>query len=228
MMVHGYARVSTEEQSRDGLSLVTQEGKIRMFCQLQELALVELVKDAGISGKTLDRPGLAIVLDDLRRGDVAGIVIAKLDRLTRSLADWSCLIDLYFNERAGRKLFSAQDSIDTRTAGGRMVLNLLVMVAQWERETIAERTKDALQGKISRSERAGTLRFGYTLNPDRRTVAPDPDEQAAIDLMRRMRDAGHTYQEVVDELHRLRIDTKVPGALWHPSTVHQILRRPIP
>src|SRR4029077_8639452 len=100
-----------------------------------------------------DRPGIAAVLAELRRrGGAEGVVIAKLDRLTRSLRDWADLIDEFFSDRGTRRLFSVGDSIDTRSAGGRLVLNVLMTVAQWEREVIGERTRDALGAKIRRGE----------------------------------------------------------------------------
>lgn len=89
------------------------------------------------------------------------MVVVKLDRLTRSVADWQLLIDDYFGERSGKQLFSVADSIDTRTAAGRLVLNVLLSVAQWERETTGERTREALRHKDShrRTVRQGAIRF---------------------------------------------------------------------
>lgn len=225
--VDGYIRVSTEEQSRDGLSLVNQEERIRAYCSLHELILAEIIVDPGVSAKTLERPGLARVLDRLRRGDIDGVVISKLDRLTRSLRDWDQLIEDFFSERAGRRLFSISDSIDTRTAAGRLVLNVIVTVAQWERETTAERTKDALQGKIRRGERCGKVRYGYDLAEDGKKLVPNPVEQQIIGRLQKLRAHGKTYQELVNFLNELGIDTKERDSIWYPSTVHRILTRPI-
>ena len=166
MKVIGYIRVSTEEQASDGVSLATQREKLNAYASLYELELIEIIEDAGQSGKTLNRPGLQQALTMIRKGQAAGLLIAKLDRLSRSVVDWNELIDGYFGEKAGKQLFSVADSIDTRTAAGRLVLNVLMSVAQWERETIGERTKDALQHKIRKGERCGKVRFGYTLAED--------------------------------------------------------------
>ena len=184
LRVDGYGRVSTEEQEKEGVSLVNQEQRIRDYCKLYGLNLVRMVTDPGVSAKTLDREGVQSVLDDLRRGHVAGLVITKLDRLTRSLGDWSSLIDEFFSKDAGLRLFSVNDSIDTGTASGLLVLDVLMSVAQWERRIIAERTSDALQGKIRRGERCGRIRFGYTLGTDGKTLIPHEGEQKAISFMR--------------------------------------------
>jgi site-specific DNA recombinase len=225
--VIGYVRVSTDEQAREGLSLVHQEERISGYCRLYNLDLVRIERDPGVSAKTLDREGLAAVLRDLERWDVDGMVIMKLDRLTRSLRDWSDLIERFFAEKAGRRLFSVNDSIDTRTPGGRMVLNMLMTVAQWEREETAYRTANALQGKIARGERCGRLRFGYSLAPDGKTLLPDPAEQEAIAFMKQWKAQGKTYREMVALVEAMGIETKEPGKVWRPGVIHRILSRPI-
>jgi len=226
--VLGYARVSTEEQSKDGSSLVNQEEKIRLYCQVQELDLVRIERDAGVSAKTLDRDGVRAVLDDLRKRRVDGLVITKLDRLTRSLGDWSNLIDELFSKHAGRRLLSVNDSIDTGTASGLLVLDVLMSVAQWERRIIAERTSDALQGKIGRGERCGRIRFGHTLAADGKTLVDHPGEQKALACMREWKSQGKTYRDMVAFLEELGIETKEPGGIWRPGVIQRILTRPIP
>ena len=101
MAVIGYPRVSTDEQARDGKSLENQVEKIKMYCELYKLRLVRIVPDAGVSAKSLDRPGIKEVIGALERGEIGGVVITKLDRLTRSLSDWSLLIERFFDQRTG-------------------------------------------------------------------------------------------------------------------------------
>jgi DNA invertase Pin-like site-specific DNA recombinase len=137
--VVGYVRVSTQEQATSGHSLGSQRAKIVAYAALYDLELVEIVVDEGQSGKSLKRPGIERALAMMASGEVSAILVAKIDRLTRSLSDWQHLIRNYFSESAGGQLLSVSDSIDTRTATGRMVLNMLLTVAQWEREAIGER-----------------------------------------------------------------------------------------
>ena len=179
MKVIGYTRVSTDEQADKGQSLAAQRVKVEAYCKLYDLELVEMIEDAGQSGKTLKRDGLQRALMMLRKGTAEGIVIAKLDRLTRSVVDGGTLIADYFGEK-GHELFSVGDHINTRTAAGRLVLNVLLSVSQWEREAIGERTRDALQHKIANGERCGKVRFGYDLAPDGKMLVPNPAEQTAI------------------------------------------------
>lgn len=234
MKVVGYARVSTEEQARDGVSLAGQGTKIGLYCQLHELELVRTVEDAGQSAKSLDRPGLAEVLRLLDAGDVEGVVIAKLDRLTRSLRDWLSLIETYFGERVRRprKLFSVGDSIDTRTAAGRLVLNVLMSVAQWERETIGERTAAGMMDAVAQGQHCGKPRYGWEVDPGGRlnkkgrpvSVRRNDHEQRVIALMKELRGRGLSLRGIVEQLRDAGIETR-EGGLWTPATISKILAR---
>ena len=101
------------------------------FCEL-----VGIEVDAGLSAKTLDRPGLQSALSKLDAGEAQALIVLKLDRLTRRVADLDTLIERYFGSRF--TLMSVSEQIDTSSAAGRLVLNVLTSVAQWERETTSE------------------------------------------------------------------------------------------
>ena len=226
--VVGYIRVSTQEQATEGYSLAAQEAKLRAYAELYDLELVAIETDAGQSGKTMDRPGLERCLEALRAGTADSLLVSKLDRLTRSVADMAKLIDEFFGDKAPCKatLFSVADQIDTRTAGGRLVLNVLVSVAQWERETIAERTKTALEQKKAMGEYAGGTRpFGFELDGTR--LVAIPGEQDAITLILDLREQGRTLREIAAELTERGIETK-RGGRWHIQTVKNILNRTRP
>jgi site-specific DNA recombinase len=221
MRVILYVRASTEEQT---ITLESQREKLIAFASLHDLDVAAVIVESE-SAKSLQREGLQQALAMLRGGEADGLAVLKLDRLTRSVADWQSLIDGYFGERAGRQLFSVQDSIDTRTAGGRLVLNVLLSVAAWERETIAERTRDALQHKISRRERVGKVRFGFDLADDQKTLLPNETEQAAISLMHTLRAAGQTFRAIAAELTCRGVSTKEGRGGWTHSAVAGILAR---
>ncbi len=161
-----YCRVSSEEQAASGLGLEAQEAKGRQYAALYGLELVGVVIDAGVSAKSLERPGLQSVLRWMSAGEADGILVAKLDRLTRSVKDLGTLIDRYFGERCGYRLMAVEDQIDTKSAGGRLVLNVLASVSQWEREVIGERTKSALAVKRNRGERVGAVPYGFHMAQD--------------------------------------------------------------
>ena len=170
-------RVSTDEQASHGVSLEAQRAMIAAYAGLYGLELVAVVEDAGVSAKTLDRPGLQQVLAMLRRGDVQAVVEAKLDRLTRSVRDLGQLLDDHFGPKGGAALLSVSEQIDGRSAGGRMVLNLLATVSQWEREVIGERTRAALQHLKRQGRRTGSVPYGWRLvGGAGKQLEPDPAE----------------------------------------------------
>jgi site-specific DNA recombinase len=199
MRIVGYLRVSTGEQAASGLGLEAQRARIEAYATLYGHTVVDWQTDAGASAKSLDRPGLSAALALLDSGAADGVCVAKLDRLTRSVRDLGELLDGPFHSAA---LVSVAEQIDTATAAGRMVLNILASVAQWEREAIGERTSAALQAKRARGERVGHLRYGYRLAVDGKTEEPCPAEQAIIAEARALRAAGLSLRAIAAELER--------------------------
>jgi DNA invertase Pin-like site-specific DNA recombinase len=106
-----------------------------------------------------------------------------------------------------------------------MVLNILLSVAQWEREAIGERTRDALRHKINRRERCGKVRFGFDLASDGKTLVVNAGEQAVIRLMADLRSRGNTLREIADMLTARGIRTKEAKAAWTHTAVRRILER---
>jgi site-specific DNA recombinase len=227
----GYIRVSTDDQAANGVSLDAQRAKIEAYCDLYDLELVGIYADEGLSAKEMThRPNLQCGLEILRRyashDDIKTLVILKLDRLTRSLADWDTLVRDYFGENAryGATLRSVQDSIDTSTASGRMVLNIMMTVAQWERETIGERTRAALAHKKATGKAySGRTPYGFDRVGD--DLTPNDSEQSWIEYMVESREAGLGFQEIAHLLNADKIPTKSGGQLWAANTVRRIILR---
>jgi DNA invertase Pin-like site-specific DNA recombinase len=110
------------------------------------------------------------------------VIVAKRDRLTRSVRDLSSLIELF--EKRNVALISVAESLDTSTTAERLVLTIMGAVSQWERQAIGERTREALRHKRGKDERVGNLEFGYREAADGRRVEPNPAEQAAVAAIR--------------------------------------------
>jgi site-specific DNA recombinase len=155
----GYVRVSTEDQAREGVSMAAQEARIAAYCTAMGWHVSEVISDAGESAKTLKRPGIVRLLEYVSAGGIERIVVAKLDRLTRSVRDLAELIDLCTKHDVA--LVSVGETLDTSTAAGRMVVNMLGVVAQWEREAIGERTATSLAHKRRQRLTYGPTPFGY-------------------------------------------------------------------
>jgi DNA invertase Pin-like site-specific DNA recombinase len=195
-----YLRVSTDKQADKGVSLEAQQEKVKAYAALYDLELVEVITDAGASAKTINRPGLQKALEKLTQGEADALLVVKLDRLTRSVADLGKLIEEHFTEGKAA-LLSVSEQIDTRSAAGRLILNILASVSQWERETISERTRDAMQHKKNQGEyTGGKAPYGFRL--DNGELTPDPFEQAVIEQARELRAAGLSLAKVAAELDR--------------------------
>jgi site-specific DNA recombinase len=206
----GYLRVSTDEQGRSGLSLEHQRRKVEGYAELHDLALVEVVTDVA-SAKTLKRDGLTRLLGRLKAGDV--VIVAKLDRLTRSVRDLADVLDLF--TRRGASLVSVGEHLDTGSAAGRLVLNVMASVSQWEREAIAERTSDALQARKRRGLVATKdAPYGFACGPEGRQV-PCLTEQAVLAEMRRQRAAGRTLRAIAADLNARGFTTRTGGPWRH-------------
>jgi DNA invertase Pin-like site-specific DNA recombinase len=225
----GYVRVSTEDQASNGVSLEAQRKKLEQYVELYGGELVEVIVDDGASAKTLRRPGLQRALEMLDQGDADGILIAKLDRLTRNVRDLGELLDRYFGE--GKfALLSVADQIDTRTAGGRLVLNVLTSVAQWEREAIGERTKAALEhlrdteGVVLGGAALGWTRTEKTDANGRRVVRKIRSEAATVSRIHELRADGKSLRDIAAALTAEGHKTK-RGGRWQAETVAKVLRR---
>ena len=194
-----YLRVSTDKQADTGVSLDAQRAKVRAYAELYDLQLVAVIEDAGASAKTLQRDGLQSALAMIDGGKADALLVCKLDRLTRSVRDLGALLDRYFGDK-GAALMSVGEQIDTRSAGGRLVLNVLMSVSQWEREAIGERTRTALQHKKAQGERVGTVPYGYRVADDGVRLVEHEAEQLVIAAAVQYRAAGLSLRATAERL----------------------------
>ena len=219
-----YLRVSTDKQADRGVSLEAQREKLEAYATLYELDLVSVEVDAGVSAKTLERPALKRALGRLERSEAKVLVVMKLDRLTRSVRDLGVLVEKYF-AKGKWELMSVSENINTQSAAGRLVLNVLGSVSQWEREAIGERTSVAMQHKASRGEyTGGEVPFGYRLSPDGVSVIPDLDEQRMLERIRALRGSGMSLRKIGQALVAEGLRNR-SGASWGPSTLKRVLDR---
>lgn len=222
----GYVRVSTTEQADSGLSIEHQKRKIRAQAEISDLQLVDILEDAGHSASSLKRPAMTELLARLASGQVDVIVIAKLDRLTRSIADLAKLLETLGKAKradgAGRgvDLISTAESLDTSTATGRMVINMMAVVSQWEREVIAERTSAAMQELKAQGKSTGKPLYGFAADPETGDLVENPREQAIITAIREQRAAGETWQAVADYVNRTGGRTRTGRAFSRQGIRH--------
>ena len=203
-----YVRVSTDEQGDSGLGLEAQAAAIKVYCDAQGHELYGLLREVeSAKGK---RPVLEEGLQSIERGEYDGLIVSKLDRLSRSVVQANEIHDRL--DKAGAALIALDLNVDTSTAVGRMMMNVLATVAQWERDTIGERTRSALRAKVARGEPVG-----------RKRVIPDEVRLLAQDLRRQ----GLTYSEINTAL--LEAGHVPPNGVrrWQLSTIQRLLSQPV-
>ena len=236
----GYVRVSTDEQAKDGISLAAQKHRISSWCEAMDAEFLGVEVDEAISGSVHPdkRPGLAAALTKVRSGEADGLVIVKLDRLSR---DTRVILDLVaeFNKHKWQ-LASLTESLDTRTPHGKFFVTVLAGMSEMEREQGAVRTKAAL-AEINRQHRCpgkrvpfgwrtqdgdavlpqGTLPDGTHRDPDQRTLIPHPVEQEQIEMMLRLCAGGMGPTRIARALGT----SPRTGRPWNVSTLRRVIGR---
>lgn len=220
-----YIRVSTEEQARGGVSMEMQEAKIRAYCRVYDLDPVVFIHDPGVSAKDIkNRKQVQTLFKMARDGGIEGIIVYKLDRLFRNRID-ALVTEEEFRE-GGIALHSVTEHIDTTSAMGRHIFTIIVSQAAFERELIAERTRDALRHRKAAGQVYNHIPYGWDVVGGE--LVPNKFEQGVISFVLGCRGEGWTYQQIADHLNGKDVPTKgfggknkprVEGSRWFPQTV---------
>jgi len=219
--VVGYVRVSTEEQAESGSSMAVQRRKITDYASVYGLPLSEVIEDGGQSAKNMNRPGVQRILELIQKREVSTIIVHKLDRLTRSVRDLGTILDLC--EKKGIALMSVEEKLDTSCAAGRMVLNIMATVSQWEREVIGERTATVLRSKRENGQKFNsTAPYGYRFYGAK--MIAESTEQAIVQSARQLHGQGKGFREIGRELARQGFKTRSGSSIWNAQTVKNILK----
>lgn len=209
MKILGYMRVSTEEQGDSRAGLEAQEAAIRAEVERRGWDLVDLRHDIG-SGKSMRRRDeLGRTLRDLASGAADALVVAKLDRLSRSVLDFAGIMETASNEKWSLVVLDL--GVDTTTANGELVANIMISMAQWERRIIGDRTKSALAAVKARGTHVGR-KSGVS--------------EETLRLIRALRSSGLSWQKVADALTAEGVPTG-QGGEWHAATVRRVALREV-
>jgi DNA invertase Pin-like site-specific DNA recombinase len=203
--VIGYTRVSTEEQAASGAGLAAQRAAILSEAERRGWHVLAIIEDAGFSARDMERPGIIAALDALRRKRADTLVVAKLDRLSRSVRDFAELMNRATKQHWA--LVALDMNVDTTTAAGEAMANVLATFAQFERRLIGERTRAAMAAK-----KAQGARFGRE-----RQVRPD-----VVTRIIAKRNAGRSLRGIAADLDAEGVPT-VAGGAWRASTIQRIL-----
>lgn len=203
-----YYRVSTREQADEGAGLAAQDTLVKRWGTAFDKTLLKPSVDPGYSGKNLLRPGVQEALELVRTGQAGGIVVAKLDRLSRSLLDFASLMELAKREHFN--IVALDLNLDLSTPTGEAMAGMLALFAQWERRVIGQRTRDGLAEK-----RAQGVRLGRPVTVDEVLL------EQVITLYRET----PSYQRVAEQLNELAVPTPRGGRRWYRKVVSDLVRR---
>jgi DNA invertase Pin-like site-specific DNA recombinase len=205
MRAIAYHRVSTAEQAATGNGLDAQAATVTAALSARGWSLVATATDEALSGGNLNRPALLDALDRLDRGEADVLVVAKLDRLSRSPVDFAAITERA--KRRGWSVVALDVDVDTTTPAGELLANIYSSVAQWERRVIGVRTSEAMQAMKARGVRLG------------RPV----DLPAAVrHRIAAERAAGKSLRTIADALNTEAVPT-ARGGRWYASTVRAVL-----
>jgi len=235
-----YTRKSTDEGlDSDFNSLDAQRESAEAYILSQRHegweALPEHYDDGGYSGGSLERPGLQRLLDDIEAGSVDCVVVYKLDRLSRSLLDFVKMIEVF--DRKGVSFVSVTQRFDTSTSMGRLMLNILLSFAQFEREIIGERIRD----KIAATRRKGKYIggppvLGYDVDRERKRLVLNPEEAELVRSIFERFAEGRSTTKLAAELNAECRTTKSwttkkgvtrAGTPWNKAHLYRVLNNPI-
>lgn len=200
----GYRRVSTLEQVESGAGLDAQLTTLTAEATRRGWDL-EVLTDAGWSAKTLERPALAEALTRLDGGDADVLVVAKLDRLSRSTLDFCTLLERA--QRRGWSVVCLDLGVDTSTPTGELLSSIVAATAAYERRLIGLRTREGMAAR-----RAAGVHTG------RRSTLPAPVRARIVDA----RTAGESYARIAAALNADGVPTGQGGARWYPATVRAV------
>lgn len=204
-----YARVSTQMQAEEGVSLDVQEKQMRYAAEMAGYEVV-ILREEGRSGKSIQgRPVLRKALDDLDAGKAKALYVTRLDRLARSTRDFLSIIDR--SHKNEWRLALLDLGLDTATYQGRFVVTIMAAMAEMERGMISLRQKD-----IHADRRAQGKVWGVDLGPKSKI------DEAVRQRIYEEKTAGVSYRNIADGLNASGVPTPKSGEKWHASTVRNV------
>jgi DNA invertase Pin-like site-specific DNA recombinase len=222
MKVAIYLRVSTTEQAKEGYSLGAQLERLRNYCKAREWDVAKEYIDDGHSGRSIKRPAYQKMMAEKDEWDM--ILVVKMDRIHRNSKNFMEMMD---NLRKWEKEFSSmQESLDTSTAMGRFVVDIIQRIAQLESEQIGERVYVGMKQKASTE--GGILGFAHPYGYDYvdGELRIKKEEAEAVKLIFELYLQGNGTTSIAEELDRLEYKTK-RGGIWSARTIGKILKNPI-
>lgn len=217
-----YARVSTEDQAKEGFSLEAQLDKLRSYCKARGWKIAGEYVDDGYSGRTTRRPAYQKMMEDMDKWDA--ILVIKMDRIHRNSKNFMIMMEQLRN--AGKEFVSMMESLDTSTAMGRFVMDIIQRIAQLESEQIGERVYFGMEqkAKTGKGMLGFNIPYGYDY-VDGKLIINEKEAKVVRDIFSWYLE-GKSIGEILDLLRERNVSTKRGGA-WAKKTISSILKNPI-
>jgi len=217
-----YTRVSTEDQAKEGFSLDAQLDKLRSYCNARDWRIAGEYIDDGYSGRNIKRPAYTKMMDELEKWDL--LLVIKMDRIHRNSKNFMVMMEYLKSE--GKEFVSMSESLDTSTAMGRFVMDIIQRIAQLESEQIGERVYIGMEQKARTG--SGMLGFnipyGYYFSDGFLYI--EKNEKTVIDNIYTWYKNGNSMGEIVKMLNDAKVPTK-RGGIWAKKTISKILKNPL-
>ncbi len=224
MKAIGYIRVSTEEQARHGISLDMQRSKISAYAVLEDMELIDIIADEGLSGCSMKgRPGITKILGMVQDKTIQAVIIYKLDRLARNTIE--ALQAATLMDQKGVALHSITEKLDTRSAMGRFFFTLMASIAEMERGIISERIQSAMERKREKGEPcSNNPPFGYQIVGNQ--LVPALHEKRVHNRILELHRSGQTVWGIRDVLEEEGFSNR-RGKPYGKTQIHHIITRQV-
>ena len=220
MKVLGYVRVSSVIQKKKNNSIPLQKKKINEYCKLNDFELIDVYKDDGISGMSIDkRNGYKNMIQYLNDNDIDGIVVWSLSRLGRKMKDVVEFMDYLKQNNIG--FYSIKENLNNNDKIGSLIMNILSSINEFEVEVIRERIKDVKRNKKQNGEVYGRMMYGFD-NVNGKMVE-NKDEKRVISRIKNFRSRGWSWRKISNRLNELNIKSK-EDKIWYDGSVYNMMK----
>lgn len=217
-----YTRVSTEDQAKEGFSLDAQLDKLRAYCKARDWDIVGEYVDDGYSGRNTRRPAYRKLLKDIDKWDM--LLVIKMDRIHRNSKNFMMMMEELKKDE--KEFVSMTESLDTSTAMGRFVMDIIQRIAQLESEQIGERVYDGMAQKARTNGGALGFNIPYGYNYVDKKLIINKKEASVVKKIFDLYLNGLSMNKIADHLNENNIPTK-RNKKWRSETVSKILKNPL-
>ena len=217
-----YTRVSTEDQAKEGFSLDAQLEKLKAYCTARDWDIFNEYIDDGYSGRNTKRPAYKRLISEMDLWDI--LLVIKMDRIHRNSKNFMLMMEDL--KKKNKEFVSMTESLDTSTAMGRFVMDIIQRIAQLESEQIGERVYDGMhqKAKINGGNLGFNIPYGYDYHEG--SLLVNPNESRFVKKIFDMYSSGYSMGQIADNFNQNNIPTK-QNRKWGSQTISKILKNPL-